>query len=64
MSVVKQNQLDGRIVVELIKDDSAVLNGDEVLKLWGEKVGQITERKFWLMAHWLVREMALKLHSS
>ena len=42
MSVVKQNQLDGRIVVELIKDDSAVLNGDEVLKLWGEKVGQIT----------------------
>jgi multidrug efflux pump subunit AcrB len=41
MSVAKQNQLDGRIVVELIKEDM-ILNGDEVLALWNEKVGQIS----------------------
>jgi multidrug efflux pump subunit AcrB len=41
MSVVKQNQLDGRIVVELKKQDM-ILNGDEVLELWSELVGQIS----------------------
>ncbi|VAW40217.1 Acriflavin resistance protein [hydrothermal vent metagenome] len=41
ISLSKQNQLDGILIVELIKED-IILNGDEVLKLWSEKVGQIT----------------------
>ncbi|MBL4661651.1 MAG: efflux RND transporter permease subunit, partial [Alcanivoracaceae bacterium] len=42
MSVVKENQLDGRIIVELIKDEDIILNGDEVLELWRQRVAQIT----------------------
>ena len=42
MSVVKENQLDGRIIVELIKDEDIILNGDEVLELWRKNVAQIT----------------------
>lgn len=41
MSVVKQNQLDGMLVVELVKDENILLNGDEVLKLWSEKIESI-----------------------
>ena len=42
MSLVKENQLDGRIIVELVKDEAIILNGDEVLALWAEKVNSIT----------------------
>jgi len=41
MSTVKFSQLDGRITVELVKENEW-LNGDELLKLWRERTGQIT----------------------
>ncbi len=41
MLVSKQNQLDGRITLELIKDDDKLLNGDEVLKMWSERTGEL-----------------------
>ena len=41
MLVSKQNQLDARITLELNKADDKILNGDEVLKLWAERTGEI-----------------------
>ena len=40
MSVVKENQLDGRVLVELVKEDSQITS-DELMKLWRERVGII-----------------------
>jgi multidrug efflux pump subunit AcrB len=40
MSVVKENQLDGRIIVELVKEDS-LITSDDLMKLWRERVGII-----------------------
>jgi len=37
----KQNQLDGSITLELVKDDDKILNGDEVLKIWKERTGEL-----------------------
>ncbi len=40
MSVVKENQLDGRVLVELVKEDSLIIS-DDLMKLWSERVGPI-----------------------
>jgi len=40
LSVVKENQLDGRILVELVKEDSPIIS-DDLMKLWRDRVGII-----------------------
>ncbi|HHL32318.1 MAG TPA: efflux RND transporter permease subunit [Oceanospirillales bacterium] len=40
MSVVKENQLNGRVLVELVKEDSLIIS-DDLMKLWRERVGVI-----------------------
>ncbi|MFK8011846.1 MAG: efflux RND transporter permease subunit [Marinicellaceae bacterium] len=41
MLLSKQNQLDGNITLELVKDDDKILNGDQVLEIWKERTGEI-----------------------
>jgi len=40
MSVVKENQLDGRVLVELVKENSPIIS-DDLMKLWRKRVGAI-----------------------
>ncbi len=40
LSVVKENQLDGRILVELVKENSPIIS-DDLMKLWRQRVGVI-----------------------
>ena len=40
MSVVKENQLDGRVLVELVKEDSLIIS-DDLMKIWRDRVGVI-----------------------
>ena len=40
MSVVKENQLDGRVLVELVKQDSLIVS-DDLMKIWRQRVGVI-----------------------
>jgi len=36
-----RSQTEGQMIAELVKDENAVIKGNEVLRLWKEKVGDI-----------------------
>ena len=40
LSVVKENQLNGRILVELVKENSPIIS-DDLMKLWRQRIGSI-----------------------